>query len=857
MTAGSDRAAPSRLAALVLALAAALWLALGAAALAQAANEPDYAAWEQTAGRAEQLLDAEDLAPGALDGVRAEVVGWRDRFNEAQALNAPRIDTVREQIAALGPAPAEGETEAEDIAARRRELNQQLSDLQAPGQRATEAYSRADSLVRAIDERARAQQTNELLRLSPSPLLPASWAAAAEAGMQVVQGIVQDMRDRTYGAARSALIARLPLIGIYLLAALGLLIFGRRWVDSLPSRLSSRASDYARDAVAFVASLGQIVIPTVGAYLLVRAVDTTGLVGPWGRPILVALPVAALVIFTGRWLGARFFPVNTDPPICYPAELQHSGRLYATLLAVMVALHHVAAQALLPLSGLRAGTPPSRRVPIEITEAAAAVWHLPLILLGALFLYRLGNILRRATSYATPGTPGYRTKVVGFVGNLARLAAVIAPVALLVGFVTMANALLWPMAMTVGLLALVILLQEFSTDLWVLLRRNRDGARNDLTPVLIAFALVILALPVLALIWGARGTELLEAWTRLRQGITLGGVRLSPGAILTFVIVFALGYLLTRVLQGTVRNSILPRTRMDDGAKNAVVSGLGYVGIVLAALVAITSAGIDMSSFAIVAGALSVGIGFGLQNIVSNFVSGIILLVERPVAVGDWIQVGNAQGYVRRISVRSTRIQTFDRTDIVVPNQDLIAKEVTNWTRGNLQGRIIVPVNVAYGADTRRVSQILMEIAEDQPTVLINPAPSVLFTGFANEGMTFEIRAIISDINQGMGVSTEIRHQIVERFRRENIAIPFTVRDFYDDAGTVLSQAAAIAGKSPDPAEEGEGGDGDDPVRTAVLSSPRRLSSDASGPEGLDPRIARASSGGMEDTGEADAPDQR
>ncbi|MDO5369338.1 mechanosensitive ion channel family protein [Paracoccus sp. (in: a-proteobacteria)] len=813
-------AASRRLAAFAAMLAAVLWLALAAAAMAQGAEEPDYAAWDRLANRSEQLVETPEGTADDLATLRAEVVGWRDRFSQAQSINAPRIATLREQIAALGPAPAEGETEAEDIAARRRELSAQLSELQAPGQRALEAYSRADSLVRAIDEEARTRQTNALLRLSPSPLLPGSWAAAANEGMQVVRGIVQDVRDRTYGAAGEAVVRRLPLVGLYLLAALGLLIFGRRWVDRLPLRLSSRASDYARDAVVFVVSLGQIAIPTIGAYLLIRAVDTTGLVGPWGRPILTALPTAALIVFAGRWLGRQFFPLRTDPPICYPVEKRQQARVLTTLLAIAAGLHHVVAQALLPLSGLRSGTA-SRRVPMEFTEAAAAVWHLPILLLGALTLYRLCHILHRANAYTAPGTPGYRNRIIAILGNLARLAAVVAPLALLGGLVTMANALLWPMAMTVGLVTLVILLQDFATDLWVLVRRNRDGSRNDLTPVLIGYGLVLLSLPLLALIWGARSTELAEFWTQLRQGISLGGVRLSPGAILTFILVFGLGYMLTGVVQGLVRTSILPRTRLDEGAKNAAVSGLGYVGIVLAALIAISAAGIDMSSFAIVAGALSVGIGFGLQNIVSNFVSGIILLVERPVAVGDWIQVGASQGYVRRISVRSTRIQTFDRTDIVVPNSDLISKEVTNWTRGNLQGRIIVAVNVAYGADTRQVSKILMEIAEDQPTVLINPAPSVLFTGFANEGMTFEIRAIISDINQGLGVSTEIRHQIVERFRAKGIAIPFTVRDFYNEEGTVLSQAVAITGKSPDATEEPADEQG--LLRAAAISHPDRL----------------------------------
>jgi potassium-dependent mechanosensitive channel len=282
--------------------------------------------------------------------------------------------------------------------------------------------------------------------------------------------------------------------------------------------------------------------------------------------------------------------------------------------------------------------------------------------------------------------------------------------------------------------------------------------------------------------WGVSDAMLKKISAIIIDGFSLGDLKVVPARLILGVFIFAAGWTLFSWLRLRLERTWLDQAGFSQSAQDTLVTITGYCGFAIALLIGLSMAGFSFSNLAVIAGALSVGIGFGLQNVVNNFVSGLIILFERPVKRGDWIRIGTTEGYVQRISVRSTLIQTFDRSDVIVPNSELISNQVTNMTLNDNFGRLIVPVSVAYGSDTELVRRLLEEIAAGIPEVINDesaPRPVALFLSFGESSLNFELRCHLANIDRRLAIKSAINFTIDRVFREHHIQMPFPQRDIY------------------------------------------------------------------------------
>ena len=296
---------------------------------------------------------------------------------------------------------------------------------------------------------------------------------------------------------------------------------------------------------------------------------------------------------------------------------------------------------------------------------------------------------------------------------------------------------------------------------------------------IITIVVVFVVIAGILAAWGVYDNTWFAIKSILGLGFTIQGTKITLGkicwAILLFYIILSVSWLVRTYLEV----NFYPKRNIESGVGISINRLIYYSFIVIAFVVAMEVMGISLQSLTVIIGALGVGIGFGLQNIVNNFASGLILLFERSIKVGDVVVVNGTWGTVRHLGLRATIIQTFANAEMIVPNSDLVSSTVNNWTMTNRRTRFTVKIGVAYGTDPELVKQVLLKIAEAHSNVLRDPAPGVVFTEFGDSSLNFELRCWVRDIANMWKTQDEVMYEIDKKFKENNISIPFPQRDLY------------------------------------------------------------------------------
>jgi potassium-dependent mechanosensitive channel len=731
----------------------------------------------------QRLISMVDAAKAAAESLREPV--------QAQT------DAAAELLNALGAAPAAGQpAEDAETTAKRKELGDNAARLQGWMRQIDLASARADQLRDQITSRRIELYARQLLERRPSPLTPTTWTTALAESREIANIVTTSLVLwwNRVGSPGGPLWGALGYSALLTAIALVIGIAGA-W---LLRRQFGRPRIAARNTVPFSREkrlIAAVVEATAWAIPPLLAVITA-----WNSFFLIDLPNAiVLALLNGLAQGIAVFIVSgaairiTLAPYAPSWRLPTLGDAEARalsrrlmVLAGLIGLDYAVDCATQPLANIEHFA--SIWLFLLATTAAIAVtaaldiklWPVAQAAPAAADSAPASNDsddlydvpLDSADRSTRPGRSPWKVLRV-----LALAAVWVAPVLAANGYGAFAQFLYDNVIETAVVVAAATLLHSVLRDYLPALFNNRAGPGARLSGTLgldeqtlrliefwitliIDFIVVAAATLVVLMVWGIDKSDILHFVIRLIEGVRIGPITLSLTDVLLAIAVFAGVVMATRFVQHVLESRVFPGTQLDTGVRHSLRSGIGYVGLVIAAGLSISTLGLNLSNLAIVVGALTVGIGFGLQNIVNNFVSGLILLVERPIKVGDWVVVGEHQGVVRRINVRATEIETFQRAAVLIPNGNFLAANVVNWTHRNQQGRLDIPISVSGVTDARAVADLLVACARRQPGVAAIPRPHLLLRNFAGNDYQFELRVHVQNVYKMDDVGSELRFAI-------------------------------------------------------------------------------------------------
>lgn len=749
------------------------------ASAAAAQDDRDLARDKDIAAAAKTLAGlGETLDEAGVDNADAFTRDVREAVEAARA-SLPAVETAlrraEESLSLLGPAPKEGEpAEAPLLAADRERLAERVAYYQ--GQR-TRLLANIDEGARLLSELSRQRfkaRWRRILHRDASLASPGLWSAAGTEA-SALGGKVQTYfaRWRESRDGRGGALIGAAAIGIAF--AFSFLMFGpvRDWTrKAFTARLEAmEPTPGRRVAVAGVRMLTRVLPGVIGGVAVIGTARAVGLLADDGFGVVRAIwgALIAYLIVDGFSAGI----LSPSAPAWRLAGLDESRARTASLLILAIVLVEGAKTIFAAIADTAGDGASSARLATGIAA---------LIVGALLFTLSLPGGKAPDGDQKKSIWPALR-----FAGRILGVGIGVAAIA---GHINLADFAATRVYYVALLAAFVWFMRAALRELvaWAdrRLRAGKTAPKDDDSGAFsfwialgIDALLFMVAAPALFLLAGFEGSAVRDLFIRALAGFRIGGIVISLSDILFAIVAFIAILAGTRLLQGGLQRGPLAHSRMDAGVQNSLVTLFGYAGLVVAAATALSIAGVDLSNLALIAGALSVGIGFGLQSVVNNFVSGLILLFERPIKVGDWIVTASGEGIVKKISVRSTEIETFDRSSIIIPNAELIASTVTNWTHKNNMGRVRIPVGVAYGADPELVRELLLKCADENPTVVRFPEPFVSWEGFGASSLDFDLRCFVSDIGKGLQVRTELRYAIFKAFKENGIEIPFPQQDIY------------------------------------------------------------------------------
>jgi potassium-dependent mechanosensitive channel len=719
------------------------------------------------------------LADEALNAQRVTLDKIKSAATTGANNTAGPVAEITSQVEGLGAVPKDGQQELETIAAQRKELNAQLARATAAQKQFVLIGLEAEQAQARLTALQRSQFLQRIFKADKSILSPTLWKDLWDGG-GIFATRIGGLMSNAIGEAS----ARSNTSG-FLLLPLGLFVFGMVMFRLLPGLMARMgvAAGYQDEIPTGLTKLWHV-IWSYTKYLLVIAVFLVLL--------LASLDVAGYLTREFESL-TRIVTSSLQPALLY------GGLIYFVASPRkpkwrLVAVEGGAAKVLVGIVALAyfvygigdqiTAYASSINLPVSFAVGQTAISALLLIcFVGA------GLILVRREALkglATESNPYFLTWFTSFM-PLWWVLLGIAALALLFGFIALSYFIAGNLLDTAMLAVVIGLLHAFTDALATAavdprartghtLRRWTQWSDTGIQRLVLLMrtladaALVVVGIFTLVAMWTVVLFDLPSFFSGLGAGVQIGNITISPKALLIAIAVLAVGATATRYVTRWLERRVLPETQFDKGVQDSLRAVAGYTGYSLAAVFALTAAGLDFSSMALVFGALGVGIGLGLQSVVNNFVSGLILLAERPVRVGDWVVTAAGEGLVKKINVRTTELETFDNCSIIIPNSNLIAEPVRNWTHRDSVGRFTVNVVFNHAADAEALSKHLMSIVQAHPKVMRHPPPIVQLSRISVTGLEFDIRAHIRDVFEAPEVASDIRIEIAKTVPHEDIS---------------------------------------------------------------------------------------